>query len=153
MLICKVVSRLVLSREGAYWHVLPCELASSLIIIAFHLIILFSQGTKSLVYRKNNGWQAVAEPSLTRELDLDVVSATPYRAQYPCHSQAVERHVALTTDVTFRLSGQIGEALVVIAARKLLPVRRLSKKHHEQKLIHFFRDVDNSDVFTLLSSL
>ena len=96
----------------------------------------------------------VSEPPFTRGLDLEQFRDTPLITHHPCHTQSVERMVALTSDVTAKLSGQlrqIGEALNVIAARRFLPGR--VTKNIEQKLISFFDRLNSGiDIFELLAN-
>ena len=102
------------------------------------------------------GWRLVCEPPYTRNRDIEQYLAAPLRTDHHCHTQAVERGVSLTSDVTHEVSGhldQVGEALVITAARKLLP-GRLTVKRHKEVLDNFFGKLsDGGNLFRLLDDL
>lgn len=64
----------------------------------------------------------ITEPPLIRNLDLTVYINEPYTSDFSCHTQSVERHVALTTRVTKTVCGrenQSAEGMLVIKGRRL----------------------------------
>ena len=66
---------------------------------------------------KSHGWMNITEPPLTIQLSSEEIHAfkdTPLVCTYPCHTQATERGVKLTTESVSRITKkerQIGEGL------------------------------------------
>ena len=80
---------------------------------------------------QTKGWQLVTEPPLTKGLDLTEFLTTPFQSHYPCHTQSVERAVALTSSsvkVKTGLKRQRNSALVKSVCRRQRPGRVTREK-------------------------
>ena len=71
-------------------------------------------------------WELVTEPPLTLGKDLSEFREKKFVCNYPCHTQSVERRVALSTKSTSIISGyerQLGEGLATEFCRNNAPGR------------------------------
>ena len=78
-------------------------------------------------------WDDTTEPPLTkgitRECSMDCLNRKQFDIELkflnlPCHTQAVERHIKVVTEVSSRVSGQSqreGAIMTTLASRKKMP--------------------------------
>ena len=94
-----------------------------------------------LTYKSNqNSYLPLTEPPLLIKQSMEDTKeyiTVPLACDFPCHTQATERGVKLTSGKVSRITGakrQISEALCTIKARKLFPgpvIRKNSHGHSE----------------------
>ena len=75
-------------------------------------------------------WDGITEPPLTKDITRECIMECLNRKQFdielkflnlPCHTQAVERHIKVDTEVSSRVSGQSqrkGAIMTTLASRK-----------------------------------
>ena len=75
---------------------------------------------------KSHGYQLVSEPPVTKGRDVASFLEDPLVLHYPCHTQSVERNVALTSRSVTQITGQKRQrnaALVTADHRRSYPGR------------------------------
>jgi hypothetical protein len=88
---------------------------------------------KVLYWTVKETWDEVTEPPITMKFtdeELGRFMEEPLRTGYCCHTQAVERMVAMTTRAASNIAGQIrqiGEAMAIIDAIDYIPGRVVRK--------------------------
>ena len=103
----------------------------------------FNDQNKVVYWTVKETWDEVTEPPITMRFtdeELGRFIEEPLRTQYSCHTQAVERGVATTSQATSQISGhirQIGEVLAIIAAREYIPgrVTRINFNYDYESLV------------------
>ncbi len=88
--------------------------------------------TNILQYKNIHGkWERATEPPITKKIpDINRFLTERLKTEYPNHTQNVERHVKITTEVTAAVSGherQVGEGLAKLKGTAMIP-RRVVRK-------------------------